>query len=298
MQEEGKYNIKAVSQLLGIQPGTLRAWERRYQFIEPVRNESGHRLYTERHLKILKWLIDKTEKGFTISQAVSLLESSDLFDPEITAIQHGGEQTKQLAEELLEALLQFNENKAHMLISQAFSLFTVEKAIVEVLGSILVQIGDKWESGAITSAHEHFASSILKSRISSVMHTIPTGNFMPKALAVCAPGEKHELGLLIFTIFLKRKGYETIYLGESVASDDLLTVIDIVKPSYLFMSCSLKEHLPETYELIDRLRKNSPDLKIGLGGGALADVPEDIERKYKDVMMGSSQLEWERWLNV
>ena len=74
--QEGKYNIKAASQMLGIQPGTLRAWERRYQMIAPVRNESGHRLYTEEHIKILKWLLKKVNQGFTISQAIALLDNS------------------------------------------------------------------------------------------------------------------------------------------------------------------------------------------------------------------------------
>ena len=66
---EGKYNIKAVSTMTGIQPGTLRAWERRYEILEPVRNEAGHRLYTDEHIRKLKWLSDKVQQGFTISQA-------------------------------------------------------------------------------------------------------------------------------------------------------------------------------------------------------------------------------------
>ncbi len=76
MSLEGKYNLKAISQMLGIQAGTLRAWERRYQIIAPVRNEAGHRLYTEEHVKIIKWLLVKVNNGFTISQAVHLYNQS------------------------------------------------------------------------------------------------------------------------------------------------------------------------------------------------------------------------------
>ncbi len=74
--------------MLGIQPGTLRAWERRYQIIAPVRNESGHRLYAEEHIKILKWLIQRVNKGFTISQAVSLLEKNNQALLESDSTQH------------------------------------------------------------------------------------------------------------------------------------------------------------------------------------------------------------------
>ncbi|WP_340371664.1 MerR family transcriptional regulator [Peribacillus sp. FSL E2-0218] len=293
--QEGKYNIKAVSKLLNIQPGTLRAWERRYKFIEPVRNESGHRLYTEKHLQTLKWLINKTNQGFTISQAVSLLENTGSEDSGSTESRKD-EQTIKLADDLIEALLNFNETKAQMLISQAFSMYTIEHTIVDVLGSILVRIGDKWENGEITSAHEHFASNILKARISSVMHTIPTNGFLPKALAVCAPGEKHEFGLLIFTIFLKRKGYETIYLGESVADKDLFKVLNIIKPRYLFMSCSQQENLEATLKLVEALKSDFPDLKIGLGGAALSLIPEETRAAFCGVLMGDTQSEWEEWL--
>lgn len=294
--QEGKYNIKAVSKLLGIQPGTLRAWERRYHFIEPIRNESGHRLYTEKHLQILKWLINKTDQGFTISQAVSLLESSERVEGDVLETKQNNEQTVKLAKELLEALLDFDENRAQMIISQAFSMYTIEQTVVEILGGILVQIGNKWESGEITSAHEHFASSILKARISSIMHTIPTNGLLPKALTVCAPGEKHEFGLLIFTIFLKRKGYETIYLGESIADEDLLIVLNIIKPAYLFMSCSLSENLPGTLKLIDELSQKFPDLKVGLGGEALNHMSEDNRTKFNHVLIGGLQADWSKWL--
>ncbi|MGE7759422.1 MerR family transcriptional regulator [Peribacillus sp. NPDC097895] len=294
--QEGKYNIKAVSKLLDIQPGTLRAWERRYKFFEPVRNDSGHRLYTEKHLQILIWLVNKTNQGFTISQAVSLLESTGTKAIGVPETNSKDEQTIKLSDELIEALLNFNENKAQMLISQAFSMYTIEHTIVDVLGAVLVQIGDKWERGEITSAHEHFASNIIKARISSVMHTIPTNGFLPKALTVCAPGEKHEFGLLIFTIFLKRKGYETVYLGESIADKDLFTVLNIIKPSYLFMSVSLEENLEGTFSLVEALKKDFPDLKVGLGGAALSLISEERNITFSEVLMGDKQSEWEEWL--
>lgn len=37
--------IREVARLTGVNPVTLRAWERRYGLIQPTRTESGHRLY-------------------------------------------------------------------------------------------------------------------------------------------------------------------------------------------------------------------------------------------------------------
>lgn len=295
--QEGKYNIKAVSNMLGIQPGTLRAWERRYQMIAPVRNESGHRLYTEEHVQILKWLIKKVNQGFTISQAVSLLENNQL-DTNHEVLQIEGDQSSRLADELLSALLLFNEAKAHELINSAFSLYTIDKVIVDILGTILVRIGDLWERGEITSAHEHFASSIVRARIGIILHNFPINPLLPKAIAVCGPGEWHELGLLIFTLFLRKNGYEVIYLGPSIAEKDIDQILRIVKPKFLFFSCTMKGNVPSTIILTERLKQQYNELRIGWGGFAFDSLSEMDQKKYEAHLMGATKSDWEKWLLI
>lgn len=95
---------------------------------------------------------------------------------------------------------------------------------------------------------------------------------------------------------MKRKGYETIYLGESIADKDLFTVLNIIKPSYLFMSCSLKENLGGTFKLVEALIKDFPDLKVGLGGAALSLISEEDRTAFSGVLMGDTQSKWEEWL--
>ncbi|MBM7648016.1 DNA-binding transcriptional MerR regulator [Bacillus ectoiniformans] len=293
---EGKYNIKAVSNLVGIQPGTLRAWERRYQILEPVRNDSGHRLYTEDDVKKLKWLSAKVNQGFTISQAVSLLDKHELETDQLTS-EDKGENHQILLEELLQALMQFNEVKAHDLINKAFSLFTIDKVTVEILAVLLLRVGDMWEKGEITTAHEHFATSILRSRIGMIMHSFPHNGVLPKVVAVCGPNEWHELGLLIFTLFVRRRGYEVIYLGSSIKQGDLEVVLDTVDPKFLFLSCTLKENLFNTLELVERLREAYPGLEIGMGGAAVNSLDIELTGKYEQHIVGQSQKNWEEWLN-
>lgn len=291
---EGKYNIKAVSNMLGIQPGTLRAWERRYKMIAPVRNESGHRLYTEEHLKILKWLITKVNQGFTISQAISLMENTSSV---LDAIEQPKvDYLEELGDKLLSSLLDFNSAQAHDLLNQAFSLFTVDKTVIDLIGPILIKVGDLWEEGSISTAHEHFASSFLRSRIESVSDSFQHNSFLPKAVAVCGPGEKHELGLLIFTMFLRRKGFEVIFLGTSIAENDIEIVLDSVNPKFLFLSCTLEKNRVPTLNLADDIYRKHSDLFIGLGGTAIDSLPPQIQHKYKDSIVGISRAEWEKWL--
>ena len=290
----GKYNIKAVSKMLGIQPGTLRAWERRYQMIAPVRNESGHRLYTEEHVEILRWLISKINQGFTISQAVSLLENSALSVEKAEVPKR--DMVDEIGDKLLTALLEFNSAKAHELINQAFSLFTIDKTVIDLLGPILIKVGDLWEEGSITTAHEHFASSFIRSRIEGLSNSFPHNSFLPKSIAVCGPGERHELGLLIYTLYLRRKGFEVVFLGTSLAENDLEVVVERVKPKFLFLSCTLDENREATLKLAEEINKIYPDLFIGLGGIAIDSMPIEQQEEYQENIVGMTRAEWEKWL--
>ncbi|MFD1018516.1 MerR family transcriptional regulator [Thalassobacillus hwangdonensis] len=296
---KGKYNIKAVSQMLGIQPGTLRAWERRYQMIRPVRNDAGHRLYTDEHIKVLKWLSEKVDKGFTISQAVSLLENNDeLMDTPEEKADDQGSQVKKLTDKLLDALLSFDERGAQRELDHAFSLYTPETVTIDMIGPLLVRVGHLWELNKITSAHEHFASNFLRSRIGMMLVTIPTDRMLPKAVLVCGPNERHELGLLIFALYLKRRGFDVIYLGQSVASGDIDVIIEEIDPKFLFMSCTMKKNIPVTIKLADALQEQFPELVIGLGGYAYDTLSDKDKEKVKTYMVGNSKMEWEAWLQA
>ncbi|HEY4389256.1 MAG TPA: cobalamin-dependent protein [Ktedonobacteraceae bacterium] len=66
------FNTKAVVQQTGVPAPTLRAWERRYTLIAPVRGENAYRLYSERHIVLICWLKDRIDSGMSISQAIAL----------------------------------------------------------------------------------------------------------------------------------------------------------------------------------------------------------------------------------
>ena len=68
------FNMKAVVRETGIRPDTLRAWERRYDLPAPERTEGGHRIYSQRDVDTLKWLMARQEEGLSISHAVELFK--------------------------------------------------------------------------------------------------------------------------------------------------------------------------------------------------------------------------------
>lgn len=291
----GKYNIKAISTIVGILPGTIRAWERRYKLIEPIRNDAGHRLYSDDHVRTLKWLASKVNAGFTISQAISLFEQTQK-EPVPTGNRDIEDRLASLQEQLIEALIRFDELTAQHVMNEAFTIYTLDKVLIDLLAPTLVKIGQLWEQEKITTAHEHFSTSILRSRIGSIMHAYPHNGLLPKVIAVCAPGEWHELGLLIFTLYMRRKGFEVIYLGSSIKEDDIKVVIDTVKPRFIFMSCTMKENVSTTLDLTKALLKEYDSLAVGLGGSAIDTMAEELKKSYSDNILGNSIFEWNEWV--
>src|SRR5690349_19228014 len=73
LEQEELFPIREVARLTGVNPVTLRAWERRYGLVVPTRTESGHRLYSltdiERVRSILGWI----ERGVAVSKIGRIL---------------------------------------------------------------------------------------------------------------------------------------------------------------------------------------------------------------------------------
>ncbi|WP_416149684.1 MerR family transcriptional regulator [Salipaludibacillus sp. HK11] len=293
--QKGKYNIKAVSNMLGIHPGTLRAWERRYNVIEPVRNDAGHRLYTDDQLKVLSWVIGKVEQGFTIGQAVELLDKQEVINDDHND-KLSNNQIESFKQNLLDSLLKFDEPKSNQTLDLAFNVFSIEKVVITILGGIIVEIGAKWENKEISTAHEHFVTSYIRTKIGMVFHNLPINPLLPKVIAVCGPNEQHEIGLLIFTFFLRRKGYEVIYLGSGIPAEDVFQVVDEVNPKMIIISCTMVEHFPETIQLVTDLDKHYHDLKVGLGGYAVKSIPNSRMKTYQSFLIGENENEWLEWL--
>ncbi|MCM3734651.1 MerR family transcriptional regulator [Bacillus cytotoxicus] len=292
----GKYNIKAISNMLGIQPGTLRAWERRYRIITPIRNDAGHRLYTEEHVQIFKWLINKLNQGFTIGQAVSLLENDQLRNHNLSEKEYN--KVELLVDDIFYSLLKFDEKQALELLDEAFSIFSIDKVVIDVFTKLLFKLREKRLNEKITSAQEQYAISLLRTRMGAVYYSIPTNTRTSKVLSICVPGELHELELFIFTTYLRRKGYPTIYIGTGIEEGDIHDVIARVDPKILFISCTMQENIITSVQLAKRLHEQYKNLTIGFTGAAFMFASNEEKEEVHNLFVGDTKEEWDEWLKM
>ncbi len=290
--KEGKYNIKAISIMLGIQPGTLRAWERRYRIVKPVRNQAGHRLYTDEHVATLRWLLSKVRNGFTIGQAVELLNRGEQHT---TIEEEQYDYFTETKDELLIKLLSYNEQDATALLHEAYSVFGVEKVILELFRQMVFDLKVKRFKNEITFANEQFIYSFMQTSISSIYQSLPVNMGQEKIVVASLDDEDADLGLKVFALFFRRKGFHVIRGGMGLSLSDIENMLKEINANVLIVPCK-EDTIERTLESVHALEQRFPRLIIGIGGYIMNNPNQGRLAGLKDYYVGETKQEWESWL--
>ena len=271
------FNLKAVVRQTGIKPDTLRAWQRRYGLPSPRRSAGGHRLYSQRDIDTIQWLAARQREGLRIRRAVEqwrtieadgrdpLQESTTAATQRTTAqpIYSGGETLERMREDWLDACLAYDEQRATLILNQAFALYPPETVVVQLLQRAIAQVGQAWYQGDVTVQQEHFCSAQIIARLEALVVAAPPPSRPGRILVACPPDEHHVIGPLLLTFLLRRRGWEVIYLGADVPTEHLETMVAVTKPQLAIMS-ALRLHTAATLaEAAEVLHKEGVPLAYG-----------------------------------
>lgn len=286
------HSIQKVSKLLDIPAVTIRAWENRYKVVSPIRSTGGHRLYSESDIHTLKWLKNQiTKHNKKIGEAVSLLQQQQRTAVnEVPAPPMHG-RSCDLANTLYHHLIGIHSSCSHQTIDLAFSLYHFEHVFYHILAPVLVRLGEEWEQGIISTAQEHFSSQLIMQRIMHFFRVLPVYENQPTALAFCPEGEHHHIGLMLFSLFLRTKGIEVIYLGPNTPYDDLDRLIKDKRISIVAMSISDPDLVNNTERWLQNMILELPNLNIVLGGKAFYDCHSPLS----SYVQASNKEDWEAW---
>lgn len=264
---EKLYTIGTVSKLTGVGAITLRAWERRYGLIQPVRKESGHRLYSRSHIDQINRITALTSKGMRISQIrPDMLETDSPVDSE-------GQEEKDIWNEYLNsmvaAIISFDENRLEEIYNEALSLYPIGLVTGSLLTPLLIELGLRWESQQGSIAEEHFFAFYLRNKLGARFHHRTRGNSGPLLLLAGLPGEYHEIGLLIFALAAHEFGYRLLTLGANMPLNELAAVAEKKKCSAIVMSGAIE---PTQQTLNDKLPALVNETRIPVLVGGLSSV--------------------------
>lgn len=227
------YAIRDVSELTGIKPVTLRAWQRRYGLIQPERTESGHRVYTEANLERIKAIQSWLAKGVAIGKVKALIEGGT--EPE--QVQDNSLVTD--AEGLLQALSMLNKGKAESIVSRVFKEYPLE--IVQ--GQFFYPVIEMIEriKGPQRSLQRGLLQSVMIAQLSRMLEAENRAGKGQKALVVSLDGSGSLAGW-ISAIQLAEQGYLVTFIdgAEDISGlNDMLQSAPFVRV-HLFSNKALQ----------------------------------------------------------
>ncbi len=214
------YRIKSVERLTGLSRSTITAWERRYGLLEPRKDDSGYRVYTEADVAFLLRVKRHVEEGFQIQEAIAL--ARDRVVP-VTPDVRPGEAT---LDALYTRLLAFDRAGADAEHARVADL-PFRTRLEDVYRPLLVRVGEEWEAGKATIAQEHFVSAFCREQLVGVLRSLDHGP-ADGPVAVCAgiPHEPHELGLLMVASHLAMRGNRVVYMGADLPTEELAAWVE------------------------------------------------------------------------
>ncbi len=221
------FSIKDLENLSGIKAHTIRIWEKRYDILEPMRSDTNIRSYNIKNLQKLLNIVLLHNYGFKISKI------SKLSPLEITKLVNEIISEKSAKNHAISAFKMAMMNFDQSLFFSTYNSLLSDKTFKEVFYSVFIplleEIGFLWQTETITPAHEHFISYLIRQKIlintEKVQILEPIKN--DKVFVLFLPlNEIHELGLMYLNYEILLKGYQTIYLGENIPTENLLDLKD------------------------------------------------------------------------
>lgn len=210
------FPIRTVSTLTGVNPITLRAWERRHGLIRPTRTATGHRVYTHADIDTVRRILALVDSGVTIGHVSEAMAAQARSAPAADE----GPWVRARAQ-MVDAISRFDEARLETLYNELLAVHAIEEVTARLLLPLLVDLGQRWDNHPGGIAEEHFFGLYMRIKLGARLHHRSRAMVGPKLVAACLPGEHHEIGLLLFALAAHEQGYRMVLLGANMPLDQL-----------------------------------------------------------------------------
>lgn len=271
--EEETYAVGRVARLTGVTPDVLRAWERRYGAVEPVRTPGGTRRYRSSDIDRLRLLKAAVDAGSRIGEVAKLSTEELESRVEEPKPSHAGP-----VAEALDALARLDGAAAEQLIAGQLAVLGPVRFAKEFALPLLHKMGDEWEERRLCVASEHMGSALLRSLLGSALRPTAAHRDAPSVLFATLPGETHDIGLLIAALVALGAGAHPVFLGADLPVAELVIAAKATGASAVAIS-AVTQPLPDLEQGLERLRESLPAaVEVWLGGpqAAKAQRPDGV----------------------
>ena len=253
--DSGPLRIGEFARRVGVNPELLRAWERRYGVLQPVRSPGGFRLYTAEDAERVAHMRRALDEGLSAAEAArAALERAQPSDGIL----------RDAGTRLFAAIERYDEAGVHMMLDESFVAFGLEAVLRDVILPTLTEVGLRWEQGKLEISQEHFASNLIRGRLLSLARLWSRGGG-PLALLACPPGEAHDISLLAFGLLLRSHGWRILFLGADTPISTLTQTAKTTRPTLVVLASFNPALLRAEKTPLGRLAKIAPLFLRGPG---------------------------------
>jgi DNA-binding transcriptional MerR regulator len=279
--ETGALRIGEFARRVGVSPELLRAWERRYGLLRPIRSEGGFRLYTHEDAERVLRMKTALDEGLSAAEAARRA---------LTMQTRLGEGLLDDARDrFLAAVRGYDEPSAHSVLDEALSAFALETVMRELVLPVLRQIGDEWAAGTLAVGQEHFASNVIRPRLLALSRLWGRGGG-PLAALACPPGERHDIGLIAFGLLLRTYGWRVLFLGADPPVSTLGEAVATTEPRLVVVASMDGTLLEGVATDLRRLARAAPLVLSGAGASEELCARLRVERLDGDLVAAAAAV--------
>ncbi len=264
------YTIQKAAELTGLTPHVIRAWEKRYGVVEPVRTEGNQREYSDRDILRLKRLSEAVSAGIRIGSAAKLNNeelSAQLDSYSKAKTGHGVPEPNNSLSRIRIALNKLDYRSILAILDETTSGIGIIQCIDDVIVPLMTEIGSGWREGQWRIYHEHLASTAIRAFLNKNLSTIVYEEDDPVVVVATPEGQGHDLGSLTVAIISSMCGLQVRYTGSDLPREEIIGIVSDQNAHILLLSVVFPQSMTRMKREITALQRELPkSCRLILGG--------------------------------
>ena len=280
------HSVSSAARLCGVSPSTLRAWERRYGVVEPIRTDGGYRVYDDEALQRLTRMSSLIASGWSPRHAAAYvigesgngepgpLPGGPAEEVRPDPVPPTPEEEAQHIEVILQAAEVLDGPRIADELDFVFSIHSFDDLVDIWLRPALKSTLEAGRSGRLTDAGEHFLNAGIERRMQACFeearqHEKPSR----PTVIIGVPGPvRNTIEVYARATSLRRNGCHVTYLGTEVPVQDWLSAIDSTGADMSCIHIETRQDAAAAATIITELGTAHPNARVYVGGPHAADV--------------------------
>ncbi len=255
-------HIQSASRLTQLSVDTIRAWEKRYAAVVPMRGPSGQRRFSSSDIERLLLLKEAVDGGESISRIATLTTER------LRALVQNDYGVGDADDAVISRILRIVYALDVPLLASELTFTGLSRSSVEfgddIIASLMVEIGANAHSVAESATYELLLCSTISSIASLLFGKYVVDVRRPMILFVTLPGEKHVIPPLLAALTAAEAGYRTFFAGTEIAPYHVESLVRATEAEAVGIYMGV--HNNDGVQLLREVQKRIAPMRVFVGG--------------------------------